>query len=97
MDPDQVQVAAVQHPPLLSHLPQQVQQRSAAAGAVFAALPSRLMPEAFTGEGDFEENLQQFTTAADFKDGKQPPLIIGPTVLYLCSTGMPCISIQHSP
>ena len=35
-----------------------------AAGAVFAALPSCLMPEAFTGEGDFEDYLQQFTTAA---------------------------------
>ena len=32
--------------------------------AVFAALPSCLMPEAFTGEGDFEDYLQQFTTAA---------------------------------
>ena len=37
---------------------------TAAAGAVFAALPSCLKPEAFTGEGDFEEYLQQFTTAA---------------------------------
>ena len=36
----------------------------AAAGAVFAALPSCLMPEAFTDEGHFEENLQQFTRAA---------------------------------
>ena len=35
-----------------------------AAGAVFSALPSCLMPEAFTGEGDFEDYLQQFTTAA---------------------------------
>ena len=34
------------------------------AGAVFSALPSCLMPEAFTGEGDFEDYLQQFTTAA---------------------------------
>ena len=37
---------------------------TAAAGAVFAALPVCLMPEAFTGEGDFEDYLQQFTTAA---------------------------------
>ena len=37
---------------------------TAAAGAVFAALPSCLMPEAFTGEGDSEDYLQQFTTAA---------------------------------
>ena len=37
---------------------------TATAGAVFAALPSSLMPEAFTGEGDFEDYLQQFTTAA---------------------------------
>ena len=37
---------------------------TAAAGAVFSALPSCLMPEAFTGEGDFEDYLQQFTTAA---------------------------------
>ena len=36
----------------------------AAVGAVFSALPSCLMPEAFTGEGDFEDYLQQFTTAA---------------------------------
>ena len=28
---------------------------TAAAGAVFSALPSCLMPEAFTGEGDFED------------------------------------------
>ena len=37
---------------------------TATAGAVFSALPSCLMPEAFTGEGDFEDYLQQFTTAA---------------------------------
>ena len=37
---------------------------TAAAGAVFSALPSCLMPEAFTGERDFEDYLQQFTTAA---------------------------------
>ena len=37
---------------------------TAATGAVFAALPSCLMPKAFTGEGDFEDYLQQFTTAA---------------------------------
>ena len=37
---------------------------TATAGAVFSALPSCLMPEAFTGEGDFEHYLQQFTTAA---------------------------------
>ena len=37
---------------------------TAATGAVFATLPSCLMPEAFTGEGDFEDYLQQFTTAA---------------------------------
>ena len=37
---------------------------TAIAGAVYSALPSCLMPEAFTGEGDFEDNLQQFTTAA---------------------------------
>ena len=37
---------------------------TAAAGATFAALPSCLMPEAFTGEGDLEDYLQQFTTAA---------------------------------
>ena len=41
---------------------------AAAAGAVFAALPSCLMPEAFTGEGDFEEYLQQFTTAAQLSE-----------------------------
>ena len=39
---------------------------TAAAGAVFSALPSCLMPEAFTCEGDFEDYLQQFTTAAQF-------------------------------
>ena len=37
---------------------------TAAAGAVFVALPSRLMPEAFTGGRDFEGYVQQFTTAA---------------------------------
>ena len=37
---------------------------TAAGGAVFAALPSCLMPETFTGEGDVEDYLQQFTTAA---------------------------------
>ena len=37
---------------------------AAAAGAIFAALPSCLTPEAFTGEEDFEDYLQQFTTAA---------------------------------
>ena len=37
---------------------------TAAAGAVFLALPSCLMPEDFTGEGDFEDYLHQFTTAA---------------------------------
>ena len=37
---------------------------TAAAGAVFAALPSCLMPEFFTSEGDCETYLQQFTTAA---------------------------------
>ena len=31
---------------------------------VFAALSLCLMPETFTGEGDFEDYLQQFTTAA---------------------------------
>ena len=36
---------------------------TAAGGAVFVALPSCLMPEAFTGEGVFEDYLQQFTTA----------------------------------
>ena len=37
---------------------------TAAAGAVFSALPPCLMPEAFTGEGDFEDYLQQCTTTA---------------------------------
>ena len=37
---------------------------TAAAGAVFAALPLCLRPEVFTGQGDFEDKLQQFTTAA---------------------------------
>ena len=37
---------------------------TAAAGAVFAALPLCLMREPFTGEGDFEDYLQQFTTVA---------------------------------
>ena len=39
---------------------------TAAAGAVFAALPACLKPEVFTGEGDFEDYFQQFTTAARF-------------------------------
>ena len=33
-------------------------------GAVFSALSSCLLPEVFTGEGDLEDYLQQFTTAA---------------------------------
>ena len=37
---------------------------TAAASAVFTALRSCLMPEAFAGEGDFEDYLQQFTTVA---------------------------------
>ena len=37
---------------------------TAATGAVSSTLPSCLMPEAFTGEGDFEDYLQQFLTAA---------------------------------
>ena len=37
---------------------------TAVAGAVIAALPSCLMPEAFTGERDFDDYFQQFTTAA---------------------------------
>ena len=37
---------------------------TAATGAVFSALPSCLIPETFTGGGDFEDYLQQFTTAA---------------------------------
>ena len=57
---------------------------TAAAGAVFAGLPSCLMPEAFTGEENFEDYLQQFTTAAwQFQDGKQPPLITDRTILHL--------------
>ena len=37
---------------------------TAATDAVFAALPSCLMPEAFTGKGRSENLLQQFTTTA---------------------------------
>ena len=37
---------------------------TATAVAVFAALPWCFMPQAFTGDGDFEDYLQQFTTAA---------------------------------
>ena len=37
---------------------------TAAAGTVFSALPLCLIPEAFTGRGDFEDYLQQFPTAA---------------------------------
>ena len=43
---------------------------TAAAGAVFASLELCLMPEAFTGQGDFEDYLQQFTTAASFSGWK---------------------------
>ena len=39
---------------------------TAATGAFIAALPSCFMPEAFTDEGDFEEHLKEFTTAARF-------------------------------
>ena len=35
-----------------------------ATGAVFAALPLRLTPKTFTGEGHFDDYLQQFTAAA---------------------------------
>ena len=37
---------------------------TSAVGAIFSALPSCLLPEAFTGERDSEDYLQQFTTAA---------------------------------
>ena len=37
---------------------------TATASANLAARPSCLMPEAFTGGGDFEDYSQQFTTAA---------------------------------
>ena len=62
-DPDQDQEVAVPFLSLLFQRPHQARQRDA-AGAVFSALASCLMPEAFTGEGDFEDYLQQFTTAA---------------------------------
>ena len=39
---------------------------TAAAFTVLAALPSCLTPEVFTGEGDFDDYLKQFTTAAQF-------------------------------
>ena len=51
---------------------------AAAADADFSALSLCLMPEAFTGEGDFEDYLKQFTTAARFSGwqttntGKRP-------------------------
>ena len=46
---------------------------TAAAGAVFAALPSCLMPEAFTDETDFEGYLQQFTTTARLSGWQTAP------------------------
>ena len=49
-------------PTLLS--PAEPSRSTAAAGAVFAALPSFLMPEVFTCERGFEDYLQQFTTTA---------------------------------
>ena len=63
MDVDQDQVAAIPYLSLLSY-PLYKITSMAAAGAIFAALPSCLMPEIFTGEEDFEEYLLQFTTAA---------------------------------
>ena len=45
-------------------LPAAPSKSTAAVGAVFAAPPSCLMPETFTDEGDFEDYLQQFKTAA---------------------------------
>ena len=48
---------------LTPHMPTIPSTSTATAGAVFSALPSCLMPEAFTGEGDFEDYIQQFTTA----------------------------------
>ena len=62
VDPDQDQVATVQFLTPLS--PAAPSLSKAAAGAFFAALPSCLMSEAFTGERDSEDYLQQFTTAA---------------------------------
>ena len=62
VDPDQDQVAAVQF--LTPIAPAAPSTSTAAAGSVFSALPSCLMPEAFTGEGDFEDYLQQVITAA---------------------------------
>ena len=72
---------------------------TAATGAVFAAFPLCSMPEAFTGERDFEDYLQQFTRLSqqDFQDGKQPALITDRNILHLGSKQMICISTQHSP
>ena len=50
--------------PLTPRSPAASSTSTAAAGAVFAALASCLLPEASTGEADFEKFLQQFTTGA---------------------------------
>ena len=53
--------ASVSLTPLSSAAPS---TSTAATAAVIAALPLCLVPEAFTGEGDFEDYLQLFKTAA---------------------------------
>ena len=57
------ELGSVSHTPLSPAAPS---TSTAAVGAFFVALPLCLMPEVFAGEGDFEEYLQQFTTAAHF-------------------------------
>ena len=63
-DPDQDQAVAVPFLSLPFHGPHQARQRPPPAQFFSPPPQSCLMPEAFTGEGDFEDYLQQFTTAA---------------------------------
>ena len=68
---------------------------TAAAGAVSAALPSCLMPATFSGEGDFEDYLQQFTTAARLSGWQIATTDNRPHFSHQGSTEMLWISTQH--
>ena len=69
---------------------------TAAAGAVFSALPSCLMPEAFTGEGDFEDYLQQFTTAATLSGWQTATTENRRTELFCIKTQRKCSAFLHN-
>ena len=65
-------------------------------GALFATpLPSCLMPESFTGYGDFEDYLQQFNTAALLVVGFPRPMTAGHIFLLFGCEELPCTSTQR--